>query len=67
MRYLVPILLACAVISGCSQTTKGNACDGWRKLNMQLETALFVTINDRQFANGVAGHNAHGVRQGCWK
>ena len=66
-KSLVPILLACVVISGCSQTTSGNVCDGWSKLGMKLETALYVTMNDRQFANGVAGHNAHGVKQGCWK
>lgn len=66
-KSLVPILLACAAISGCSQTTSGNACDGWRKLTMTLETALYVTMNDRDLANGIAAHNAHGGRQRCWK
>ncbi len=67
MKSLVPILLACALISGCSKTTSASACDGWRKLTMNLETALYVTQNDRTLANGVASHNAHGARQGCWK
>jgi len=65
-KSLVPILLACAVISGCQTTAKGSACDGWRKLSMRLETALYVAMNDRELANGVAAHNAHGSRQGCW-
>ncbi len=66
-KYLLPILLVCAGISGCSKTTNGSACDGWRKLEMTLPTALHITMNDRAFANGVASHNAHGTKQGCWK
>jgi len=33
---------------------------------VNTETALKITMDDRQFANQVASHNAHGVKQKCW-
>jgi hypothetical protein len=66
-RYLLPMLLLCAVISGCQTTTKQSACDGFSKLTPNLETSVFILKGDRPFANQVASHNSFGSSQGCWK
>ncbi|MBO9108715.1 hypothetical protein J5288_08370 [Agrobacterium sp. S2/73] len=65
-KSLLPLLLSCAAISGCQTTNASNVCAGWSKLTPTLETALKITTDDRQFANQVASHNAHGVKQKCW-
>lgn len=65
-KSLLPLLLSCAAISGCQTTNVSNVCAGWSKLTPTLETALKITLDDRQFANQVASHNAHGVKQKCW-
>ncbi len=65
-KSTLPMLLLCVGVSGCNQTTSGNACAGWQKLQPTLETAVKITVDDRPFANQVAAHNAHGAKQGCW-
>ncbi|QSZ57209.1 hypothetical protein BTN45_08885 [Rhizobium sp. ZX09] len=66
-KSLLPLLLSCALITGCQTKNVSNVCAGWSKLQPTLETAVKITTDDRQFANQVASHNAHGSRQGCWK
>ena len=66
-KFLLLLPLICAAASGCQTTApSATACNGWRKLTMRLETAVYVTMNDRDLANGVAAHNAQGVRLRCW-
>ena len=66
-KFLLLLPRICAVVSGCqTKAPSANACDRWRKLTMRLETAVYVTVNDRELANGVAAHNAHGARLRCW-
>ena len=67
MKYLLPMLLACAAISGCQTARSTSACDGWSKLRPNLETSVSILKTDRPFANQVAAHNAFGKSQGCWK
>lgn len=66
-KSLLPLLLSCALITGCQTPNVSNVCAGWSKLQPTLDTAVKITTDDRQFANQVASHNAHGRRQGCWK
>lgn len=66
-KFLAPMLLLCVLISGCKTVSETNACAGWQMLTPRLETAVYVTMNDRAFANGVAAHNLHGRKLGCWK
>ena len=67
-KSLLPLLLSCAAISGCQTTNASNVCAGWQKIRIgTAETAVYLSQNDRGLANGIASHNAHGSRQGCWK
>lgn len=67
-KFLLLMPLLCALLSSC-QTAKNtaNVCDGWQRLTPTLETAVKITMDDRQFANQVASHNLFGRKQSCWK
>ncbi len=65
-KLLFPMLLLCAGISGCQQTTRQSVCDGWQKLQSKAPTAVYIIQNDRTLANGIASHNKFGKAQGCW-
>lgn len=67
MKYLLPMLLGCVLISGCQATKPASACDGWKKLTPSLETSVTILRTDRPFANQVAAHNRFGQSAGCWK
>jgi hypothetical protein len=66
-KYLLPMLLGSALISGCQTTKPQNVCDGWQRLTPSLETSVAILKSDRPFANQVAAHNAFGRKSGCWK
>ena len=68
LKSLALMLLACATLSSCqTPRSTASACDGWQKMTPTLETAVKIVVDDRQFANQVAAHNALGIRQKCWK
>ncbi|MEJ1118914.1 hypothetical protein V9K92_10605 [Phyllobacterium sp. CCNWLW109] len=48
-RYLLPLLLLCALNTDCQSTTKQNVCDGFGKLTPNLETTVTILKSDRQF------------------
>lgn len=66
-KFLLPMLLLCVPISACQTTSKQSVCDGFAKLTPSLETSVYITRNDRPFANQVASHNRFGSSEGCWK
>lgn len=49
-KSLLSLLLCCALITGRQTKHDSNACAGWSKLQPTLETAVKITMNDRQFA-----------------
>jgi len=65
-RYLLPMLLGSALISGCQTTRPQNVCDGWHRMAPSLETSVYILQNDRAFSNQVAAHNRFGASQKCW-
>lgn len=65
-KFPIQLLMICVVITGCQTTSKQNVCDGFEKLQPNLETSIQITTKDRPFANQVAAHNRFGAKAGCW-
>lgn len=67
MKSPLLMLGLCALLSACQTTKPQSVCDGWQRLTPTLETAVKITMDDRQFANQVASHNLFGRKKACWK
>lgn len=69
-RYATWIALAFAVsLAGCQTSAPASVCDGWRRVPVTAAGAVKLVGDPdlRVTGESIAGHNAFGRKQGCWK